>query len=149
MIQIAIRCQPTVPIDADELERWLELEVVDLRAEAPQCIVRLSRLTQGVSDAHLDIGWLIELQLPEEGPQLTRDRLAQALGDMRLLGLEPTLLAPLDVSDWSASGSAAISSEHPELGGRSNRFVRARSPRERRAGSGSMVEDVRALLSGR
>jgi hypothetical protein len=48
MVQLAIRCHPRVPLSADELEGWLELEVKDLRA--------------------------------------------QALRDMRLLGLQPTLL---------------------------------------------------------
>lgn len=149
MIQIAIRCQPSVPIDADELERWLELEVVDLRTETPHGIVRLSRLTQGVPSAHVDIGWLIELQLPEEEPLLTRDRLAQALGDMRLLGLEPTLLTPLDVLEWPDSCSTATARSRSEPLERSNGSVRARSRREGRAGSGSMFEDVRTLLSSR
>ena len=44
MVQLTIRCHPLVPVDADELERWLELEVHDLRADAPQGIIRLSRL---------------------------------------------------------------------------------------------------------
>jgi hypothetical protein len=149
MIQVAIRCQPSVPIDADELERWLELEVVDLRAETTHGIIRLSRLTQGVPNAHVDIGWLIELQLSEEEPLLTRDRLAQALGDMRLLGLEPTLLTPLDVSEWPVSGGAAMAGSRSEPAGRSNGSVHAPSCRKGRAGSGAMVEDVRALLSGR
>jgi hypothetical protein len=63
MVQLAIRCHPRVPISTDELEGWLEIEVKDLRAQAPHATVRLSRLTQ-------------------------------ALRDMHLLGLQPTLLAP-------------------------------------------------------
>jgi hypothetical protein len=94
MVQLAIRCQPRVPISADELEGWLEIEVRDLRAQAPHATVRLSRLTQGGPDAHLDIGWLIELELDPAEPLLAGNRLARALRDMRLLGLEPTLLAP-------------------------------------------------------
>ena len=95
MVQLAIRCHPRVPISPDELEGWLELEVKDLRAQAPHATIRLSRLSQGRADAHLAIGWLIELELDPTESLLAGDRLAQALRDMRLLGLQPTLLAPL------------------------------------------------------
>jgi hypothetical protein len=94
MVQIAIRCHPRVPVPADELQGWLERQVHDLRAEAPYATVRLSRLTQGGPSVDLDIGWLVELELGEGEPLLTGHRLADALRDMRLLGLQPTLLAP-------------------------------------------------------
>jgi hypothetical protein len=96
MVQLAIRCHPRVPVSADELEHWLEQQVHDLRAEAPQATVRLSRLTQGAPGADLEIGWLVELELAGDEPLLTGHRLADALRDMRLLGLQPTLLAPRD-----------------------------------------------------
>jgi hypothetical protein len=92
MVQLAIRCQPVVPVAADELEQWLEQEMRDLRADAPAGIIRLSRLTQGLT-ADCDIGWLVELELPVDEP-LLKGRLDEALRDMRLLGLQPTLLAP-------------------------------------------------------
>jgi len=91
MVQIAIRCQPRVPVAADELEQWLKRQVNDLRVDAPRATIRLSRLTQGLPTA---IGWLLELELAEDEPLLAGDRLAEALTDMRLLGLEPTLLTP-------------------------------------------------------
>jgi hypothetical protein len=94
MVQLAIRCHPRVPASADELERWLEQQVNELRAEAPHATVRLSRLTQGRPGADLDVGWLVELELAEDEPLLAGHRLADALRDMRLLGLQPTLLAP-------------------------------------------------------
>jgi hypothetical protein len=94
MVQLAIRCHPRVPVAPDELEGWLEIEVKDLRAQAPHATMRLSRLTQGGPDTHLDIGWLIELQLDPSEPLLAGDRLTDALRDMRLLGLQPTLLTP-------------------------------------------------------
>jgi hypothetical protein len=103
MVRLAIRCHPVVPVSTDELERWLERQVHELRVEAPQGTVRLSRLTQGLPSADLDIGWLLELELPEEEPLLARDRLADALRDMRLLGLQPTLLGPLELPEWSTS----------------------------------------------
>lgn len=104
MVQLAIRCQPRVPVSADELRGWLELEVHELRKAAPHGTVRLSRLTQGGPSADLEVGWLIELELADEEPLLAGQRLADALRDMRLLGLEPTVLAPRDAR---ANGRAA------------------------------------------
>jgi hypothetical protein len=96
MVQLAIRCHLGVPVSADELEHRLEQQVHDLHAEAPRATVRLSRLTQGAPGADLEIGWLVELELAEDEPLLAGHRLADALRDMRLLGLQPTLLAPRD-----------------------------------------------------
>jgi hypothetical protein len=104
MLQLAIRCHPCVSVSADELDRWLEQQVRELRADAPHGTVRLSRLTQGRPGADLELGWLVELELAEEEPLLAGDRLADALRDMRLLGLRPTLLAPRDA--WT-NGRAA------------------------------------------
>jgi hypothetical protein len=94
MIQLAIRCHPYVPVAADELEGWLGRQVDELRVHAPHATVRLSRLTQSRPDADLLVGWLVELELREDEPLLAGQRLADALRDMRLLGLQPTLLAP-------------------------------------------------------
>ena len=103
MIQLAIRCQPRVPVLADELEQWLEREVHDLRTQAPHATIRLSRLTQGLPSA---IGWLVELELADGEPLLADDRLADALTDMRLLGLQPTLLSPTP-HDFATNGREA------------------------------------------
>jgi hypothetical protein len=92
MLQLAIRCHPCVPVSADELEPWLEKQLDELRADAPHGTLRLSRLTQGAPDLDLEIGWLIELDLPDGEPLLTGHRLADVIGDMRLLGLQPTLM---------------------------------------------------------
>ena len=94
MVQLAIRCHPCAPVALDELERWLERHLGELRAAAPHATLRLSRLTQGGPSADLDIGWLVELELAEGEPLLGDERLANSLRDMRLLGLEPTVLAP-------------------------------------------------------
>ena len=98
MLQLAIRCHPCVPVSADELEPWLEKQLDELRADTPHGTLRLSRLTQGAPDVNLENGWLIELDLPEGEPLLTGRRLGDALRDMRLLGLQPTLLAPREES---------------------------------------------------
>jgi hypothetical protein len=94
MLQLAIRCHPCVPVSADELEPWLEQQLDELRADAPHGTLRLSRLTQDAPGLELEVGWLVELELPEGEPLLAGRRLGDALRDMRLLGLQPTLLAP-------------------------------------------------------
>ena len=101
MVQLAIRCHPRVPASADELEGWLDRQAEELRANLPQSLVRVSRLTQG-READLDVGWLIELELDEES--LAEGSLADVLRDMRLLGLHPTLLTPRGAA---TSGRAA------------------------------------------
>jgi hypothetical protein len=115
MMQLTIRCHPCVPVSTDELEQWLEQQVNEIRAESPQGTVRLSRLTQGLPNVDIDIGWLVELELPDGQPLLTGDRLAATLRDMRLLGLQPTLLAPVQSSDWSA-GKTIMPSPPPGSG---------------------------------
>jgi hypothetical protein len=92
MLQLAITCHPCIPVPADELEQWLRQRVDELRADSPQSTIRLSRLTQDRPTTHLDIGWLIELELSGDDPLLMEDGLAEAIRDMRLLGLQPTLL---------------------------------------------------------
>lgn len=104
MAHLAIRCQPRVPVSADELDGWLERQVDELRVAAPQAIVRLSRLTQGRSGPDFEIGWLVELELDEDEPSLQTDWLAVVLRDMRMLGLQPTLLSPRDAT---TNGQAA------------------------------------------
>jgi hypothetical protein len=98
MTQLAIRCHPFAPVAADELEQWLERQTETLRADAPHAIARLSRLTQARENGDLYIGWLVELDLPDGEMPLAETQLADALRDMRLLGLQPTLLAPQRVS---------------------------------------------------
>ena len=104
MVQLAIRCHACAPVAADELEGWLERQVDELRAAAPQATVRLSRLTHRGPSTDLNIGWLVEVELADGEPLLGGQLLADSLRDMRLLGLQPTLLAPRDA--WT-NGRAA------------------------------------------
>lgn len=94
MVQLAIRCHPCAPVSADELEGWLALEVDALRAAAPHGTVRLSRLTQGAPTTDLNVGWLVELELADGESLPDEQLLADSLRDMRLLGLQPTLMRP-------------------------------------------------------
>jgi hypothetical protein len=93
MVQLAIRCHPCAPVSLDELDRWLERHIGELRAAAPHATVRLSKLTPDGPSADPDVGWLVEVEVADGEPLLGDERLANSLRDMRLLGLEPTLLA--------------------------------------------------------
>jgi hypothetical protein len=104
-MQLAIRCHPCAPVSAEELERWLEGQTEALRADAPHAVVRVSRLTQARADGELYVGWLVELDVPPGDPALDGKQLAGALRDMRLLGLQPTLLAPQRVTQNGKSAS--------------------------------------------
>lgn len=95
MVELAIRSHPSVPVDAAELESWLERQIGELRAAAPEAIIRLSRVTQALPDSVIANGWLIEIELPEADAPLAGERLNEALRDMRLLGLEPKVLTRL------------------------------------------------------
>ncbi|MGH2966902.1 MAG: hypothetical protein ACRDMH_16190 [Solirubrobacterales bacterium] len=94
LVRFAIRCQPRIPVATEDVERWLDRELADLRHHAPEGTIRLSRLTQELPTVEVGIGWLIELELAEDQPLLRWDRLASVLRDLRLLGLQPTLLTP-------------------------------------------------------
>src|SRR5215204_6099993 len=94
MAQFAIRCLPRVPVAAEELERWLERELEQLRDDIPRGTIRLSCLTEPLPTADVDIGWLIEFDLPADQSQHDRGRLTSILKNLQLLGFQPTLLAP-------------------------------------------------------
>ncbi len=106
MVQLAIRCLPRAPVASEDLERWLDGELKELRRVAPQGTIRLSRLTQELPTIEVGIGWLLELELPEGEPLLGWDRLASLLRDLRLLGLQPTLLVPPSASGWAPAQQA-------------------------------------------
>ena len=91
-MQVAIRCHPYAPVASDELEDWLAREVDEIRAVAPDATVRLMRLSQALSAGRIAVGWLIELEGLRGEVALTDLQLDTVLRDMRLLGLQPTLL---------------------------------------------------------
>jgi hypothetical protein len=95
-----------------ELEEWLELQLDQLRSNAP-VIARMSRLTQALPNREVAAGWLIEVELTDESHPLDREDLIDALADvftdMRFLGMQPMLLFPHDLSDLSRALDEALS----------------------------------------
>jgi hypothetical protein len=111
MAQFAIRCLPRAPIASDDLERWLERELDELRSRLPQGTIRLSRLTQPLPTTEIGIGWLIEFDLPEDQEPLGSRRLESVFRDLRLLGFQPTLLAPPDTFESPSAGRPHLEPE--------------------------------------
>jgi hypothetical protein len=94
MVKFAIRCHRGVPVPASELERWLDQQVCQLRTDAPRGTIRLSRLTQAMPSGDSSIGWLLEFELSDSERGRAQEHLVESMRDMRLLGFQPTLLAP-------------------------------------------------------
>lgn len=117
MAKLAIRCHPFAPGAHDELEAWLEEQAHQLRCVDHQAIIRVSRLTQGLPSGDLGIGWVLELELVDESSSLSTtlaDELAETIRDMRLLGLQPTTLAPVQLSDWPAPSTSSSRQPTPK-----------------------------------
>jgi hypothetical protein len=112
MAKVTILCHPVTPVAPAELEDWLELQLDQLRSNAP-VIVRVSRLTQALPSSEVAAGWLIEVELTDESQPLDRNDLTEALADvfndMRFLGMQPMLLFPHDLSDLSLALDEALS----------------------------------------
>jgi hypothetical protein len=90
MAQFSIRCHPSIPVDAEELEASLDARARELRAASPDGIIRLFRLTQPLPSGDVNVAWLLEAELPAD--EATIDKwLAETLRDLRLLGYQPTL----------------------------------------------------------
>jgi hypothetical protein len=99
VVQIVIRCSAHGPTSV-AIERWLEEQVVQFRAQASTRIARLSRVKEALPTTDPGVGWLIELELEEGGAPLAEECMVDALTDMRLLGLMPTVLVRLSQSEW-------------------------------------------------
>jgi len=92
MSQIAVRCHPFAPVASEELQRWLTAEIDRLRDDAPQATIRLLRLSQPGPEEEIEVGWQIELGIASPVPPLDDQRLDELMRDLRLLGLQPSVL---------------------------------------------------------
>lgn len=92
MSRLVIRCDRR-GASSDELEAWLEQEAGRLARHDDQR-ARVSRLTRQRAGEEQDVGWLVEIERADSGvPAVDHDALADLLRDMRLVGLEPRVLA--------------------------------------------------------
>lgn len=92
MTQIAVRCHPYAPVSTEELQQWLSEEVGRLRADSPKASIRLLRLSQTGPEGEIGVGWQIELGAGLSEPPLDEGSLVELVRDLRLLGLQPSVL---------------------------------------------------------
>lgn len=92
MSQIAVRCHPFAPVASEELQKWLTAEIKRLREDAPDAAIRLLRLSQPGPEGEIAVGWQIELGVTPSASPLDDDSLGELLRDLRLLGLQPSVL---------------------------------------------------------
>jgi len=92
MSQIAVRCHPYAPVAAESLQKWLREEVKRLRKSAPGASIRLLRLSQPGPAEEIEVGWQIEIGGSLTESPLDEESLAELLRDLRLLGLQPSVL---------------------------------------------------------
>jgi len=92
MSQIAVRCHPYAPVATESLQKWLREEVKRLRKSVPGASIRLLRLSQPGPEAEIEVGWQIEIGGPLNQSPLDDESLAELLRDLRLLGLQPSVL---------------------------------------------------------
>ncbi|HET8565858.1 MAG TPA: hypothetical protein VFL77_05230 [Solirubrobacterales bacterium] len=102
MSQIAVRCHPFAPVAAEELQRWLTAEIDRLRDIAPEAAIRLLRLSQPGPEAEIEVGWQIEIGVAPPVPPIDDRSLNELLSDLRLLGVQPSVL------QGEGSGSASL-----------------------------------------
>lgn len=92
MSQIAVRCHPFAPVAPEELQRWLTTEIDRLRDDAPEAAIRLLRLSQPGPEGEIEVGWQIEIGVAPPVSPLDDRSLGELLRDLRLLGLQPSVL---------------------------------------------------------
>jgi hypothetical protein len=89
-MSLTIRCHPSAPVSTAEIEGWLEREIGRIRDDCPEGTLRLIRLTQDLASGEQSVGWLVELDVDEQ--VFDSERLATVVSEMRLLGLQPSVL---------------------------------------------------------
>lgn len=96
MNQLSIRCHLCSPVITAEVDEWLREEVERLRENAPHAALRVLRLSEALPAGKIDAGWLIEVDAAGGEPPLDADGLTHVVRDLRMLGLQPTVLHPAE-----------------------------------------------------
>jgi hypothetical protein len=98
--ELAIRCRAPDQESAVRFEQRLGQK----RASSPILMtdgtVRVSRLVPALVTVRAGAGWLLEFVLRQEESLLDWQCLAATITDLRLLGLEPTIMVPSGLRSW-------------------------------------------------
>jgi hypothetical protein len=113
MTDVSIRCRAEDHEAAVRFEQWLERK----RGASPVAMtdgtVRVSRLTPALATVRGGLGWLIEFHLQEDASLIDWQCVAALVTDLRLLGLEPTVLIPRGISGRPSRPLAKASAALP------------------------------------
>jgi hypothetical protein len=83
-------------------EHWLGQKHASSPIPMTDGTVRVSRLGPALVTVRAGMGWLLEFELRQEESLLDWQCLAALITDLRLLGLEPTILTPPSPGSWPA-----------------------------------------------
>ncbi len=94
MARLMVLVSPPYHLDIEEAEDWLRQELVPVAGGARVRSAALSRLASASRRWSQEWGWLIEFEF--EDAQAAREAVAEdacamLLGDLRLLGMRPTV----------------------------------------------------------
>jgi len=98
--QLAIRCRAQDHESAVRFEHWLGQKQDTSPILMTGGTVRVSRLAPALVTVRAGMGWLLEFELRQEDSLLDSQCLAALITDLRLLGLEPTILTSPDPRTW-------------------------------------------------
>jgi hypothetical protein len=94
-------------------ELWLGQKRAVARAPMTDGTVRVSRLAPALATVRGGAGWLIEFEPPLDGSPIDRQCIAAVITDLRLLGLEATVLTPGAVSSRPGRPRVELTTEAP------------------------------------
>ena len=98
MTDVTIRCRAEDHEAAVRFEQWLDRKRAASPIPMTDGTVRVSRLTPALATVRGGVGWLIEFELQEDESLIDWQCVAAVVTDLRLLGLEPTVLIPRSIS---------------------------------------------------
>ena len=93
MARVLLLCSRPASLAPDEAETWLRGAVEKLSAVAPAQALAVAALHDGNADRAVEWDWLVELDLPDHDDQDARRGLSELLLDLRLLGMQPSVVA--------------------------------------------------------
>ena len=93
MARVLLFCSRPASLAPDEAETWLRGAVEKLSAVAPAQALAVAALHDGDADGAVEWDWLVEVDLPDHDDQDARRGLSELLLDLRLLGMQPSVVA--------------------------------------------------------
>jgi len=91
--RVLLFCSRPASLAPDEAETWLHGAVEKLSAAAPAQALTVAALHEGDADGAVEWDWLVEVDLPDHDGQDARRGLSELLLDLRLLGMQPSVVA--------------------------------------------------------